>query len=67
MPHCPSETHATLLQDISWQIAWRGIEKKYETNTVIKITKQAVNNIFDTAFKSFHQVEFLIGYPIFLS
>jgi hypothetical protein len=65
MPHWLSVTQATLLQDISWQCAWRGIEKKYETNTAIKITAQMINNAFEIVFKFFLQVEFLIAYPIF--
>jgi hypothetical protein len=54
MPHCRSATQETLLQDISWQRAWCGIEIKYEIKTVIKITKQILNNIVETFFKSFH-------------
>jgi len=54
MPHWPSLTQATLLQDISWHSAGRGIEKKYEINTVIKITKQAASNNAEEVFKSFH-------------
>jgi hypothetical protein len=66
MPHWLSVTHATLRQDISWQSAWRGIEKKYETDITIKTTAPMATNIVERVLKFFHQVKFVIAYPIFL-